>query len=91
MHQDERLFFIYAHMLVAPAFPSRLLDEPSRRYFNFAIGFGITWDVGIILLQSLKLRLFNDGIFEKTACVADLLHIGQLGIADGADGVVELE
>ena len=33
---------------------------------------------------------FNNRIFEETARAADLLHVGELGIADGTDGVVEL-
>ena len=37
------------------------------------------------------MRPFNDGILEKTARAANLLYIRQFGIADGANGVVELE
>ena len=49
------------------------------------------WNVWKFLLQSLKLFDREDGILEKTACAANLLYIRQFGIADGANGVVELE
>ena len=48
------------------------------------------WNVWKFFLQSCKLRRLNDGILEKTARAANLLYIRQFGVADGANGIVEL-
>ena len=75
MHQDERLFLIHTHMRVAPAFPSSLLDEPARWQLDFSICIGIMRNVGILLLQCLKLFRADDRILEKAARVANLLYV----------------
>ena len=90
MHQYERLLVVHAHMLIAPTFPSGLLNQPSRWDFHFAIGLVVVWHRGIFLKQGLKLCPFDDGVLEETACTANLFHVRQFGIADRADDVVEL-
>ena len=98
MNEDEGLFVINSNVFVAPAFPTgswacrraSLLDEPTGGDFHLAIGFVVMWNVWKFFLQSCKLRRLNDGILEKTARAANLLYIRQFGVADGANGIVEL-
>ena len=90
MHQHEGLFVVNAHMFVAPAFPASVFNQPTGWYFHLAVWLVVVRHVGIILLQCLELRLLDDGILEEAACAADLFHVGQFGIADGANGIMKL-
>lgn len=43
-----------------------------------------------MLLKTIELFGANHGILEEAAGAANLLHIGEFVIADGADGIVQL-
>ena len=76
MHQDERLLVVHAHVLVTPAFPSRLLNKPAGRNLYFVMGLLIVRNARIFLFQRLELCPVNNGILEEAACAANLFHIG---------------
>ena len=83
----QRLFGIDRGPAHGPAFPAAGLDEPAGRELDLSIGQGIADAAGVPGLDAFQSIAMDYRILEKAAGAAQQLGIGQLGPAQGADGI----
>src|SRR5690606_9564397 len=72
----------------AIAFPSSLLDEPPSGYFHSLL-IRISGNLRKCQSKLLKLPVVDCRVFEKRACIADDLGIGEFGLPNFDDRLAD--
>ena len=72
------------------AFPATGINQPAGGQLDAAIGQGVVNNFGLAGNGVAALLLGDGGVFKKTARIANLRWIGQLGTANGAHPITHL-
>ena len=88
---DEGLTVVDADFALSEAFKSAALDEPAGGDFDSeAVGRGVGRDVGVEGAEAVEVGAADEGVHEEAAGVAEVVGVGELAVADGAEGLADV-
>ena len=87
IHQHQCLPVMHTGPAIPPTLPAAVIDHPGGGQLDPAVRLGVVGHVCKTRLQPVQGFRFDYRILEKTARVAQLGGIGQLGPPDGDDGL----
>jgi len=90
IHQHQRLALIDAGVANGFSLPAAGVNQPARSEFDRTVSEEVLNDFWLALDDVCALLGRDGGVLEKTADVADDGRVGQLGLADLANPLINL-